>query len=305
MNKEVTTNLGMLSQKQGKATLMEVERAFLVRNPEQDRTDFNEKTIAEIASSMKQRIDQGLLPNAEPLWVEASDTGEYQIISGETRDRAAESIGYEGRMSCLVYQGLTNQERSDLMALANNGRNDLNLWEKARAVCRRIEDGQNRQHVMDLYGLSKSVLSRLEKFYNEAPEDVKQLARDRIKNDINTLLELSGLPDNLRQEAIAGLRDGSLKANNIKDLKSSPDDGLSSDKEPRTRKPTKISIKSEEIRLIISESPSLRKAIKAHIPGNGFKSAHGGDLVEAFNAVLSDLMNNQEEFNDDNEDEQD
>ena len=288
---DATGNREMLKKRtENKARMMEIERLFLTRDPDQDRMDFDPAKIDELSSSMRQRLRDGKLPNAELLWVEQLPTGEYRIISGESRDRAAEAIGYEGPMNCLVYTELTDDERSDLMALANNGRNDLNLWEKARAVCRRIDRGQKRKHVMELYNLNKSVLSRLETFYRDCDEDVKGIARSRIRNDINFLLDLQALEPEKRSEAIQALQEGSFDSasfkkdvNVAKESKTSPT--------ARKRKPTKLSINAADIRFLIGESSQLRKAMKEYFPGNnGYKKAFDGDLVAAFGEVMNTVV---------------
>lgn len=303
MNSDVG-NRALLKQRKQDNRLMEVERDFLVRDPNQDREDFSEEKIAEIAATMQERIDAGNLPNAEPLWVEQLPSGEYQIISGETRDRAAESIGYTGPMSCLVYQNLSSIERDDLMALANSGRNDLNLWEKARAVCRRIERGQDRKHVMALYGVEKTVLSRLESFYNNCCDDVKEVARLRLRNDINFLLDLNSLDEAKRTESINALKDKTFDSQAFKTEVRAAKDKTKPDNQcgTRKRKSTTLSIKADAIRFIISESSVLRRGMKEHFPGaHGYKKAYDGELVAAFSQVLEETMLLEEPKDDSNE----
>jgi hypothetical protein len=293
MVEHIPTNKDLLKERKSQSFSMEIEREFIIRDENQDRVDFKPEKLEEISSSMKLRIQEGLLPNAEDLWVEELPTGEYRLLSGETRDRAAESIGYNGKMGCKVYKNLGDNMRLDLMALANNGRNDLNLWEKARALAKREEAGQTRSHLCALYGLDSSVLSRLLTFHHDCNDDVKSLARLGLRKDINFLLSVNKLDEEEQEDIIVSIKnntyDPSIFNQYVKDGKKKKVDQNGEVK--ASRKSLKMTLKAPSIRLIVSLSTVLKKALAPHFNNKeSYKKVHDHELVAAFQLVLDDMQ---------------
>lgn len=101
-----------------------VETALLKPNPHQPRSEFDAKSLDELADSIR---EHGIL---EPIVIEQADEGFY-IIMGERRTRAAKIAGLE---KVPVRLGkYDEQKRLELALIENIQRADLNPIEEALA----------------------------------------------------------------------------------------------------------------------------------------------------------------------------
>ena len=101
-----------------------VETALLKPNPHQPRSEFDAKSLDELADSIR---EHGIL---EPIVIEQADEGFY-IIMGERRTRAARIAGLE---KVPVRLGkYDEQKRLELALIENIQRADLNPIEEALA----------------------------------------------------------------------------------------------------------------------------------------------------------------------------
>ena len=101
-----------------------VETALLKPNPHQPRSEFDAKSLDELADSIR---EHGIL---EPIVIEQADEGFY-IILGERRTRAAKIAGLE---KVPVRLGkYDEQKRLELALIENIQRADLNPIEEALA----------------------------------------------------------------------------------------------------------------------------------------------------------------------------
>ncbi|MDR0385829.1 MAG: ParB/RepB/Spo0J family partition protein, partial [Prevotellaceae bacterium] len=99
----------------------EIEITKISVNPEQPRTSFDEKSLAELAESIK---THGII---QPLTLRETVYGEYQIISGERRFRAAQLAGLT---TVPAYIRTANDHETLEMALIENiQREDLDAIE--------------------------------------------------------------------------------------------------------------------------------------------------------------------------------
>lgn len=104
-------------------------------NPNQPRKDFNEKSLAELADSIRQ---VGII---QPITVRKITENEYEIISGERRYRAAKMAA----LTDIPVYLLAEKEEASLLAIAlleNLQRSDLNPIEIALTYQRLIEEHQ-------------------------------------------------------------------------------------------------------------------------------------------------------------------
>jgi len=109
-------------------------------NPFQPRTSFNEESLRELASSIKE------LGVIQPITVRKLDFNKYQLVSGERRYRASKLIGLDTIPS---YIRIANDQESLEMALVENiQRQDLDPIEIALSYQRLIEDIQLTQEQM-------------------------------------------------------------------------------------------------------------------------------------------------------------
>lgn len=96
-------------------------------NRHQPRTQFDVAALEELAASIKAH---GL---AQPLLVtETSNPGEYELVAGERRLRAARMAGLS-TVPCVVKK-FSNRERFEVALIENIQREDLNALEEAVAL---------------------------------------------------------------------------------------------------------------------------------------------------------------------------
>ena len=109
-------------------------------NPFQPRSNFNEESLQELASSIK---ELGLI---QPITVRKLDFNKYQLISGERRLRACKLVGLT---TIPAYIRIANDNESLIMALVENiQRHDLDPIEIALSYQRLIDEIQLTQEQM-------------------------------------------------------------------------------------------------------------------------------------------------------------
>ncbi|WP_333695950.1 ParB/RepB/Spo0J family partition protein [Flavobacterium sp.] len=120
--------------------IIELEIDAIEINPFQPRSNFNEETLQELATSIKE------LGVIQPITVRKLDFNKYQLISGERRLRASKIAG----LSVIpAYIRIANDNESLVMALVENiQRHDLDPIEIALSYQRLIDEIQLTQEQM-------------------------------------------------------------------------------------------------------------------------------------------------------------
>ncbi|MGK0176016.1 MAG: ParB family chromosome partitioning protein, partial [Ulvibacter sp.] len=121
-------------------------------NPFQPRTSFNEESLRELASSIRE------LGVIQPITVRKIDFNKYQLVSGERRFRASKLIGLATIPS---YIRIANDQESLEMALVENiQRQDLDPIEIAISYQRLIEEIQvTQEELSDRVGKNRSTIA--------------------------------------------------------------------------------------------------------------------------------------------------
>jgi ParB family chromosome partitioning protein len=101
-------------------------------NPYQPRTVFKPEMLKELADSLR---EQGLL---QPVLVVKASNGGYELVSGERRLRAAQSLGWQRIPAIIKVASL--QEMAEWAIIENVQRDDLNPLEEARSYKRLIDE---------------------------------------------------------------------------------------------------------------------------------------------------------------------
>jgi ParB family transcriptional regulator, chromosome partitioning protein len=132
--------------------IIELDIDSIEINPFQPRTNFNEESLQELATSIKE------LGVIQPITVRKLDFNKYQLISGERRLRASKLIGLQTIPS---YIRIANDNESLVMALVENiQRHDLDPIEIALSYQRLIEEIQLTQEQMsDRVGKKRSTIA--------------------------------------------------------------------------------------------------------------------------------------------------
>jgi ParB family chromosome partitioning protein len=117
-------------------------------NPFQPRSKFDDKTIGELAQSIR---ETGIV---QPIIV-APEEDHYTIIVGERRWRAAQRVGL--RKIPVLIRNIPKEKQLEISLIENIHREDLNALEVAQAYQRLIDDHGYAQHELaDKVGKDRS-----------------------------------------------------------------------------------------------------------------------------------------------------
>ncbi len=125
-------------------------------NPDQPRRDFDEKDLQELAASIREKgVIQPLILRAWP-----GEAGQYQIVAGERRWRAAQLAGVH-ELPAIV-RDLSDSEVLELAIIENIQRADLNAFEEAQGY-RQLMDrfGHTQERLAEALGKSRSHIANL------------------------------------------------------------------------------------------------------------------------------------------------
>lgn len=112
--------------------IVELDVEAIEMNPFQPRTNFNEETLRELASSIRE------LGVIQPITVRKLDFNKFQLVSGERRFRASKLVGLK---TIPAYIRIANDQESLEMALVENiQRQDLDPIEIALSYQRLIDE---------------------------------------------------------------------------------------------------------------------------------------------------------------------
>jgi ParB family chromosome partitioning protein len=136
-----------------KPTLKQLSVDQLVRGKYQPRQHFDTEQLQELAESIK--TTGGLL---QPIVVRPLSTGNYEIVAGERRWRAAQLAGLN-EVSCLVSL-YTDEQALQAAVIENINRTDLNPIEEANAYQRLIDEfGYLHEEVAAAVGKSRTTIT--------------------------------------------------------------------------------------------------------------------------------------------------
>ena len=155
----------------GSGGAREVPIELIARNPDQPRTHFAEAELEELAQSIRQRgVLQPILLRPYP-----GRPGEYQIVAGERRWRAAQRAGL-GALPAVVRE-LSDRETLELALIENLQREDLNALEEASAFASLIGlSGGTQDEVAQAVGKSRSHVANTLRLL-QLPEEIQALVR--------------------------------------------------------------------------------------------------------------------------------
>ncbi len=118
-------------QTDGSSAINEIEVSLIVPNPGQPRTNFDADALEELAASIRE------LGVIQPLSLRSTPDGNYQIIAGERRWRAARMAGL-ATVPAYV-RTASDSEVTEMALIENIQREDLNAIEVALAFRKLID----------------------------------------------------------------------------------------------------------------------------------------------------------------------
>ena len=124
---------------------------MIMPNPNQPRRHFDHNALAGLADSIGQN---GIM---QPVTVRPLENGQYELIAGERRLRAARMAGLSA-VPCIEHK-VDSRASAVLALLENLQREDLNIFEEAEGIARLIgEWGITQQEAARRLGRAQSTL---------------------------------------------------------------------------------------------------------------------------------------------------
>jgi ParB family transcriptional regulator, chromosome partitioning protein len=178
----------------GSSELRELPVNAVRPNTYQPRAHFDEEALASLTASI---AELGVL---QPILVRPTGEGEFELIAGERRWRAAKRAGLQ-TVPALVRE--VNDTTSLEQALVENlHREDLNPLEEAAAYQQLIEDfGLTHDELATRVGKSRAAVSNTLRLFQLPPTIQRLVAENRLS--AGHARALLGTPDRAFQEALA------------------------------------------------------------------------------------------------------
>ena len=172
-------------------TLLQVSPEQIVPNPQQPRKHFDEKSLNELAQSIRA---QGVL---QPLVVRKHPElpNQYELVAGERRWRALKQI--DVAQIPVVLRNVSDSEILEVSLLENIQRENLTV----------IEEAQSYHDLLQIHGYTQEELA-------------KKLGRDR--STIANMLRLLQLPSALKND----LETGRITSGHARSILSLPNEGV-------------------------------------------------------------------------------
>jgi len=151
---------------------LRVEVSKIRPNPRQPRQFFDEAGLDELARSLR---TQGLL---QPVVVRELADGQYELVAGERRWRAAQRAGIH-KIPAVV-RDVPDEKLLELALIENVQREELNAIEEAEAYRILIDDLELTQNeVAERVGKQRTTIANALRLLN-LPEPVKEMVRNRL-----------------------------------------------------------------------------------------------------------------------------
>ena len=132
--------------------LIQVDPNTIVANPRQPRTHFNPEDLAELVHSVR---EFGVL---QPVVVRKNSDGDYELIMGERRTRAAREAGLD--VIPAIVRDTADEDLLRDALLENLHRSELNPLEEASAYQQLLEDfGITQEELATRIGRSRPQIS--------------------------------------------------------------------------------------------------------------------------------------------------
>ncbi|MDG2521540.1 ParB/RepB/Spo0J family partition protein [Caulobacter segnis] len=152
----------------------EVSIELIRRNADQPRRVFSEELLEELSASIKEK---GVL---QPILVRPAPgaEGEYQIVAGERRWRAAQRAGL--RSMPVLVRDLDDLQVLEIGIVENVQRADLNAVEEAQSYRALMEKfGRTQEDVAHVVGKSRSHVANILRLLT-LPEEVQNLLSEGL-----------------------------------------------------------------------------------------------------------------------------
>lgn len=212
------------------AGVREIPIELIQRNPDQPRRRFAEAEIAELADSIREKgVLQPVLLRPAP-----GMAGEYQLVAGERRWRAAQQAGLRA-MPALV-RNLDDKQVLEIAIVENVQREDLGPIEESLSYRALIDKfGRTQEEVARVVGKSRPHVANALRLLN-LPAEVQTMLADGLLTAGHARALIGSMdPVSLAREVIG-------RGLNVRDTEALVKRGAPEKKsaDPANRRPTKV-----------------------------------------------------------------
>ena len=174
----------------GSSSINDVDLNLIVPNPNQPRSHFDEESLEELATSIRE------LGVIAPITLRKNPDGTYMIIAGERRYRASKIVGLR---NIPAYIKTAEDEQVMEMALIENiQREDLNAIEIALSFHRLMEDYRlTQEKLSERVGKKRTTITNYLRLL-KLPAEVQMGLKDK-KIDMGHARAILGLSDPVAQ----------------------------------------------------------------------------------------------------------
>ena len=177
-----------------RGALVELAVSDVHPNPRQPRAHFDEEALAALTASVR---EIGIL---QPILVRRTAEGEYELIAGERRWRAARRAGLD-TISAII-RNASEGESLQQALIENLNREELNPLEEAAGYQQLIEDfGLTHDQLSTRVGKSRVAITNALRLFQLPPSVQRLVAEERLT--AGHARALLGTPDRAFQEALA------------------------------------------------------------------------------------------------------
>lgn len=156
----------------GTSAINDISLDQISPNPEQPRTDFDEESLQELASSIR---ELGII---QPISLRKTGENSYQIIAGERRFRAAKLAGLDTVPAYI--RTARESELTEMALIENIQREDLNAIEIALTFKKLIEQYQlTQERLSERIGKKRATIANFLRLL-KLPAEVQLGLRDKL-----------------------------------------------------------------------------------------------------------------------------
>jgi len=170
----------------GSSSISEVELSLIFANPNQPRTHFDEDSLTELATSIRE------LGVISPITLRKNDDGTYLIIAGERRFRASKLIGL--RTIPAYVKTAADEQVMEMALIENIQREDLNAIEIALTFYRLMEEYKlTQERLSERVGKKRATIANYLRLLR-LPAEIQMGVKDK-KIDMGHARAILGIND--------------------------------------------------------------------------------------------------------------
>lgn len=155
-----------------KENVTELDIDMIIPNPDQPRSRFPEENLNELAQSI---LSNGII---QPIVVRKKN-GDYEIVAGERRWRAAQKAGL--KKVPIVIKEVSDEKLLELALIENIQRQELNPVEEAKAYRKLIDNvGLTQEMVAERVGKNRTVITTFLRLLRLPDEVLRLIEEEKI-----------------------------------------------------------------------------------------------------------------------------